>query len=91
MSETPAVMVTLRADANQMDNTGYAWAFLDVANEPGRARPRAVIVAGDETEPVRARGVDQVDGPGGRRVVHLDVLGVPEEVVDELRHAKVIV
>jgi len=62
-----------------------------VANEPGRVRPGAVIVASDETGPFLARVVDQVDGPGGRRVVRLDVLGVPEEVVDELRQAKVIV
>ena len=55
-----------------------------------RVRPGAVIVAGDETEPFIARVVDQVDGPGGRSIVHLDVLGVPDEVVEELRHANVI-
>ena len=88
MSETPAVMVTLPADANQVDNTGYVWAFLDGANEPERARPGAVIVAGDETEPFVARVVDRVDGPGGRSIVHLYVLGAPDEVVDEPRHAK---
>ena len=90
MSETPAVIVTLPADANQVDNTGYVWAFLDAANEPERVRPGAVIVAGDETEPFIARVVAQVDGPGGRSIVHLDVLGVPDEVVEELRHANVI-
>jgi len=56
MSETPAVIVTLPADANQVDNTGYVWAFLDAANEPERVRPGAVIVAGHETEPL-SRGL----------------------------------
>lgn len=90
MSETEPVLVTLPGDVNQVDESGYVWAFLDTANEPERVRPGALIVAGDEVEPFLARVVDEVDGPGGRTIVHLDVFGVPDEIVDELRHARVI-
>ncbi len=90
MSDRHGVLVSLPADVNQVDDSGYVWAFLDEAKEPDRIRTGAVIVAGDETEPFLARVVEQNDGPGGRQIVHLDVLGVPDEVVEELRHAKVI-
>jgi hypothetical protein len=90
VSETKAILVSLPADVNQVDDTGYVWAFLDTAKEPERVRAGAVIVAGDETEPFLARVVDQMAGPGGRSIVHLDVLGIPEEIADELRHARVI-
>lgn len=73
MSETEPVLVTLPGDVNQVDESGYVWAFLDTANEPERVRPGALIVAGDEVEPFLARVVDEVDGPGGRTIVHLDV------------------
>jgi hypothetical protein len=34
--------------------------------------------------------VDIVAGPSGRSIVHLDVLGVPEATIDELRHAQLL-
>ncbi len=49
--------------------------------------PGSIIVAGDSEEPFLARVVDVVDGPGGDSIVHLDVLGVPDQTIDELRHA----
>jgi hypothetical protein len=49
-----------------------------------------IIVAGDADEPFLARVVDIVPGAEGTHVVHLDVLGVPAEVVDELTRAKVL-
>jgi len=81
------ITVTLPADVNQIDDTGYVWAFLSDAAEPGRVRPGAIIVAGDPVEPFLARVVDVVDGPGDDSVVHLDVLGVPDQTIEELRHA----
>ncbi len=81
------VVVTLPADANQVDDTGYVWAFLSHAVEPDRVRPGAIIVAGDPVEPFLARVVDIVDVPGGDVIVRLDVLGDPVQVIDELRHA----
>jgi hypothetical protein len=84
------VAVTLPADVNQVDETSFVWAFLDDAAEPARVRPGALIVAGDAVEPFLARVVDIVDGPGGTSIVHLDVVGVPEDVIDELRHARLL-
>lgn len=46
-----------------------------------------VIVAGDGEDPFLARVVDIVAGNSGRDVVHLDVVGVPHQVIAELRHA----
>ena len=90
MSDERTVVVTLPADVQQIDQTGYVWAFLDEAAEPARVQPGAVIVAGDAEEPFLARVIDIVDGPGGRSIVHLDVIGVPDQVVDELRHAHLL-
>jgi hypothetical protein len=82
-----AVRLTLPADVNQVDDTGYVWAFLSDADEPKRIRPGAIIVAGDQFEPFMALVVDVEDGPDGESIVHLDVLGVPDQLIDELRHA----
>ena len=62
------------------------WAFLSDAAAPGRVRPGAVIVAGDSVEPVLARVICLDDGPGDDKIVLLDIIGVPDQVVHELRH-----
>jgi hypothetical protein len=80
MSNERTVVVTLPAEAQQIDQTGYVWAFLDEAGEPDRVQPGAVIVAGGSEEPFIARVVDIVDGPGCRSVVHLDMIGVPDRL-----------
>lgn len=90
MNEDSTITVTLPADVQQLDATGYVWAFLDAAAEPDRVRPGALIVAGDADEPFLARVIDIVDGPGGRSIVHLDVVGVPDQAIDELRHARLL-
>ena len=90
MSEERTIAVTLPADVQQLDATGYVWAFLDTAAEPDRVRPGALIVAGDADEPFLARVIDIVDGPIGRSIVHLDVVGVPDQAIDELRHARLL-
>jgi hypothetical protein len=89
-STTAGVVVTLPADVNMVDETGYVWTFLHEASEPDRVRSGALLVAGDPVEPILARVIDIVDGPNGSRVVHLDVLGVPEDMVDELRLARLL-
>ena len=87
MSTPAEIMVTLPADVNQVDHTGFVWAFLGDAREPERVKPGAIIVAGDPVEPFLARVVDIVEGPGNDSIVHLDVLGVPDQTIEELRHA----
>lgn len=87
MTKPGEITVTLPADVNQVDETGFVWAFLGDAAEPERVRPGAIIVAGDSVEPFLARVVDIVDGPGDDPIVHLDVLGVPDQTIEELRHA----
>jgi hypothetical protein len=74
----------------QLDETGLVWAFLDDTLEPDRVREGALIVAGDPEEPFLARVVDIVEGREGRSIVHLDVVGVPDQVIDELRHARLL-
>ncbi|MCU1499008.1 MAG: hypothetical protein JWM47_2961 [Acidimicrobiales bacterium] len=90
MSDEATVIVTLPADVHQIDQTGFVWAFLDEAQEPGRVQPGSLIVAGDAEEPFLARVVDVIDGPGSRRIVHLDVVGLPDQAIDELRHAQLL-
>jgi len=90
MIEEPGVRITLPADVAQIDQTGYVWTFLDRAAEPERVVPGVLIVAGDAEEPFLARVVDIVSGPGGRQIVHIDVVGVPEQAIEELRHSRLL-
>lgn len=90
MTQSTDVVVTLPADVNMVDETGWVWTFLHEASEPDRVYPGALIVAGDPIEPFLARVVDIVEGPRDTKVVHLEVLGVPEAVVDEFRHARLL-
>lgn len=82
--------VTLPADVHQIDATGYVWTFLDEAADPERVHVGGIIVAGDTDDPFLARVIDIVDGNSGRRIVHLDVVGVPDQLIDELRHANLL-
>jgi hypothetical protein len=90
MSADTEVVVTLPADVQQIDQSGFVWAFLDEAAEPERVVAGALIVAGDAEEPFLARVVEVVARPGGRSIVHLDVVGVPDQAIDELRHAHLL-
>ena len=74
----------------QIDDTGLVWAFLDEATEPDRVIVGALIVAGDSKEPFLARVADIVPGPKDRSIVHLDVVGIPHQAIDELRLAHLL-
>lgn len=87
MSQSQDITVTLPADVNQVDETGWVWAFLGDASEPERIQPGAIIVAGDSVEPFLARVVDVGTSRDDDAIVHLDVIGVPEQTIAELRHA----
>lgn len=82
--------ITLPADVHQIDATGYVWTFLDEADTPDRITVGTVVVAGDGDDPFLARVVDIVTGSSGREIVHLDVVGAPDQVIDELRHANLL-
>ena len=82
--------VSLPADVHQINATSFVWTFLDEADDPSRVVVGGVIVAGDGEDPFLARVVDIVEGGSGRRIVHLEVIGVPDQVIDELRHAKLL-
>ena len=84
-----SIRVTIPADVQQIDETGFVWTLLEEASDPERVVPGRVIVAGDAEEPFLARVIDIVER-SGHQVVHLDVLGVPDDLVDELRHANVL-
>ena len=84
------IRVTLPADVHQSDQTGFVWTFLDEAEDPARVVVDTVIVAGDGEDPFLARVVDIVAGNSGRDVVHLEVVGVPDQVIAELRHANLL-
>lgn len=83
------VVVTLPADQQQVDETGYVWTFLDESPVPDRVYPGALVVAGDAEDPFIARVVDIVDRPSGKKV-HLEPIGAIEQVIDELRHSRVL-
>lgn len=85
MNRSGEVRVTLPADVDQVDDTGRVWALLHHASEPERVVQGAIIVAGEAVEPFLARVVDVLDGPNGT-IVHLDVMGALEDLIDELRH-----
>lgn len=82
--------ITLPADVHQIDASGCEWTFLDEADAPDRIIVGSVVVAGDSDDPFLARVVDIVPGSSGRVIVHLDVVGVPDQVIDELRHANLL-
>lgn len=82
--------VTLPADVQQIDATGYVWTFLDGAEDPERVVVGDVIVAGDPEDPVLARVVDIVVGNSGRAIVHLDVIGLPDKLIAELDRANLL-
>lgn len=66
-------MVDITCDVQQIDETGYVWTFLDEAADQAVITAGAIVVAGDDEEPVFARVVDIV-GEEPDRKVHLDVL-----------------
>jgi hypothetical protein len=87
---TDGVNVALPADVHQIDATGCVWSVLEEAADPSRVQVGHVIVAGDTDEPFLARVIDIVDGAGDTHIVHLDVLGVPDQLVGELRRARLL-
>jgi len=89
-SDEVAVEVDIPCDVQQEDETGHVWAFLDEARDPSRIAEGAIVVSGDEVDPVFARVVSLTARPGGTKV-HLEILpGDPVEYADALRRAHLL-
>lgn len=67
------MVVDITCDLMDEDETGFVWAFLSEAREPGLIEPGAIVVAGDEDAPAVAEVVDIVQRPAGH-IVHLRLL-----------------
>ncbi len=65
--------MTSPATWQQIDSTGYVWTFLDEASDPARVTVGAIVLTGDDDDPVRARVVSLTDRPTGVKV-HLELL-----------------
>jgi hypothetical protein len=84
------VEVDIPCDVQQVDGTGLVWTFLDEARDPSRITQGAIVVTGDEVDPVLARVVSLTVRPNGVKV-HLEPLpGDPSEYADALARAHLL-
>lgn len=51
------VEIDIPCDVQQIDDTGHVFTFLDEARDPTRITAGAIVVSGDEDDPVLARVV----------------------------------
>jgi hypothetical protein len=67
-----------------------SWAFLTDAAEPDRVQAWALssrVIPLVDTPGERGRSRP---GPQLRQIVHLDVVGIPDQAIDELRAARLV-
>lgn len=84
------VVVDVPCDVQQVDGTGFVWTFLDEARDPSKLTVGAIVVAGDEVDPVLARVVSLTERPSGIKV-HLQLLpGDPAEYAAALARARLL-
>lgn len=84
------IEVDIPCDVQQVDGTGFVWTFLDEARDPARITAGAIVVTGDDVDPVLAKVVSLTDRPGGVKV-HLDLLpGDPAEYAEALARADLL-
>jgi hypothetical protein len=84
------VVLDIPCDVQQVDGTGFVWTFLDEARDPSRIVVDAIVVTGDELDPVLARVVSLSDRPSGTKV-HLQLLpGDPVEYAAALERAHLL-
>jgi sugar/nucleoside kinase (ribokinase family) len=84
------VVVDIPCDVQQVDSTGFVWAFLDEARDPSLIYEGAIVVSADEIDPVVARVVDLASS-GDRTVVHLEILpGDPLDYAHALSRAHIV-
>lgn len=59
------VLLDIPCDVQQVDAEGRPWAFLDEARDPARIQVGAIVVTGDEEDPVLARVHALLSKPAG--------------------------
>lgn len=85
-----SIEVDIPCDVQQVDGTGFVWTFLDEARDPDRITVGAIVVTGDEVDPVLGRVVSLTQRPSGVKV-HLQLLpGDPAEYADALARAHLL-
>ncbi|HUR19136.1 MAG TPA: hypothetical protein VMZ51_09425 [Acidimicrobiales bacterium] len=84
-----AVELDIPCDVQGRDREGRLWAFLDEAAHPEAIIPGRHVVTGDEADPVVARVLDIVEGPGGTRVT-MELIGDAVELWQALTRARVV-
>jgi len=84
-----AIELDIPCDVQGRDADGHLWAFLDEAAPPDVIAAGALVVTGDEDDPVVARVVEVIDRPGGRKVV-MELLGDASELLHALTRARVV-
>lgn len=85
-----AVEIDIPCDVQQVDGTGFVWVFLDEARDPSRLTADAIVISGDEVDPVFARVVSLTEGPTGVKV-HLQLLpGNPADYAEALRRSHLL-
>lgn len=83
-------VIDIPCDVQQVDGTGFVWAFLDEARGPRWITVGAIVVTGDSADPVLARVVSLTDRAGGVKV-HLEILpGEPSEYAEALARSHLL-
>ena len=81
------VLLDIPCDVQQVDSEGRPWAFLDEARDPDRIQVGAIVVTGDEQDPVLARVHALLPKPSGVKV-SLELLpGDPVEYAEAIERA----
>jgi hypothetical protein len=84
------VVVDIPCAVQQVDGTGFVWTLLDEARDPRRITVEAIVVTGDEVDPVLARVVSLTKRPTGVKV-HLQLLpGDPADYAEALTRAHLL-
>lgn len=84
------VQVDIPCDVQQIDESGHPWAFLDEARDPSCIVPGAIVVSGDEEDPVFAHVVEVAPIGSGVRV-RLEMLpGEPAEYAAALARSHLL-
>lgn len=89
-TEQRDIELDIPCDVHQVDGTGYVWTFLGEARDPSLIVEGAIVISGDEIDPVLAR-VKQLTPRAAGTKVHLEILpGDPREYVDALARAHLL-